>query len=361
MDRAQSVALNNNAEPYGLSLIALAGGGLLHGLMFREQMFLPYLAAVILVVCKAGARAATLTAVLGAAATLATYLTVDRDLLSPVQFLSAFCLYAGVSALLIHWRRQSQLERQRLLREGEAAARARFEADLGQAVLQARIAAISQLGSSIAHDLRNPLGVIRNAAYLLRRRLAKLDVKIDLLNMIEDEVKTADALIASLAESASARSPETSEVDLGGLLEELARRIDSTGRVRWRIETTPTPFIVCGDPSQLRQVMGALLQNAVEAMKGAGLVCVKGYRENGVDHIEVRDEGPGISPEVRPTLFEPLTTTKRTGAGLGLMTCRQIVERHGGSITVIDDDTPGAKFRVSLPRKTVLSPMAAAS
>jgi signal transduction histidine kinase len=84
-------------------------------------------------------------------------------------------------------------------------------------------------------------------------------------------------------------------------------------------------------------------------MGGSGRVSVLASRSESLDIIVVRDSGPGIAPDVRPQLFEPLFTTKAKGTGLGLTICRQILERHGGTIDLLDD-SPGASFRICIPR-----------
>ena len=177
--------------------------------------------------------------------------------------------------------------------------------------------------------------------------------------MIEDEVKTADAIITNLMESTRGREPECCELDLSALLSELTAHIDASGRVQWTIQTAQAPCLLWCDPGQFRQVLDNLLQNAVEAMKGKGPITIAAWRDGPHDYVEVRDGGPGIAAEIRPVLFDPLVTTKRSGTGLGLMTCRRIVERHGGSINLIDRSEPGAAFRIALPRK-VEAPIATA-
>lgn len=242
------------------------------------------------------------------------------------------------------------------LTEFQAGETRRIEAELNRIrdllVRQTRLAAIGQLSAGIAHDLRNPLGVIRNATYLLRRRLAKGDAKTgELLKMIDDEVKSADAIITNLMEMTRGRDPERSDVDLGALASAITARIDASGRVSWRIEAAPSPFMLWCDPSQFRQVLDNLCRNSVEAMKGRGQVQIAAWRSDESDFIEVRDSGPGVAPEVRERLFEPLITSKKTGTGLGLLICRQIVERHGGAIGLEQRDGPGAVFRIALPRR----------
>lgn len=223
----------------------------------------------------------------------------------------------------------------------------------GELVRQTRFAAIGQLSASIAHDLRNPLGVIRNAVYLLRRRLTKIGEKPDLLNMIDEEVLAADAIITNMMEMTRGREPARDRVDLGAMLREITTRMDSSGRITWRIDMQHEPFWLWCDPSQFRQVLQNLLRNSVEAMKGQGTVIVEASEQGEWRRIRIHDAGPGISNDVIPHLFEPLMTTKKGGTGLGLMICKQIIERHGGSIALIprleSDREPGATFEIRLP------------
>lgn len=223
----------------------------------------------------------------------------------------------------------------------------------GELARQDRLATIGQLSASIAHDLRNPLGVIRNAVYLQRRRLAKLEQPLDLLSMIDTEVKSADTIITNLMEMARGRAPQTAPVDLGALVDELTRHIDSSGRISWRFQSEPSPFVISCDAEQFRQVLSNLLKNAVEAMRGKGEVWITASRADRCDSIRIRDTGTGIAHELRDKLFQSIVTSKESGTGLGLLLCRQIVQRHGGTIRLLDDLAGGgAAFEVCLPRES---------
>lgn len=225
-------------------------------------------------------------------------------------------------------------------------------------VRQARFTAIGQLAASIAHDLRNPLGVIQNAVYLLRRRLAKTGDNLDLLSMIEDEVKAADAIITNLMEMARPRQPQPCDVQFAELVADITRRIDTSGRIHWTLEVAPETSCVWCDPLQMRRVLVSLVQNAVEAVSGAGHIAIAVSQAPQASIIEVRDDGPGIAPSVRAHLFEPLVSTKKAGAGLGLTICRQIVEQHGGTIRSADGPAGGTVFRIEVPRKPAAAPEA---
>jgi len=230
------------------------------------------------------------------------------------------------------------------------------EAELAQMrdrlVRATRLAAIGQVSASIAHDLRNPLGTVRNAAYYLGRRLPKDQPEVaEYLGIINQEVAAADRIITNLLAVARAKEPIKHPVDLGQTIREALAGTKQAEAVRLRMSLAPEPFTVRADPDQLRQVFRSLVANAVEATGSGGEIVVEAARDADGDSIVLRDTGPGVAQEVRESLFEPLVTTKAKGIGLGLTICRQIIEHHGGSIELIDEDKPGAAFRIRLPRQ----------
>ncbi|MCK4342151.1 MAG: PhnD/SsuA/transferrin family substrate-binding protein [Phycisphaerae bacterium] len=220
-----------------------------------------------------------------------------------------------------------------------------------QLVSQTRLATIGQVSASIAHDLRNPLGSVRNAAYYLKRRLAGSEPKVaEHLDIIDQEVTAADRIISGLMDMTRTKPPIKQPVDLGQIVQEAFERTSLPEGIRCRAPLEPDPFIVHADASQLRQVVANIVNNAVQAMEGPGEIVVTARRSADYDTIIFEDEGPGLAPEVRERVFEPLFTTKAKGTGLGLTICRQIVERHGGTIDVVDQVGRGAAIRIRLPR-----------
>jgi len=230
------------------------------------------------------------------------------------------------------------------------------EAELAQMrdrlVRATRLAAIGQVSASIAHDLRNPLGTVRNAAYYLGRRLPKDQPEVaEYLGIINQEVAAADRIITNLLAVAGAKEPVKQHVDVGQAIREALAETGQAEAVRLRMSLAPEPFMVRADPDHLRQVFRNLVANAAEAMGDGGEIVVEAARDADGDSIVLRDTGPGVAQEIRETVFEPLVTTKAKGIGLGLTICRQIIEHHGGSIELIDEDRPGAAFRIRLPRQ----------
>jgi PAS domain S-box-containing protein len=239
--------------------------------------------------------------------------------------------------------------------------RDRIEAELErtqeQLVRQARLAAIGQVSASIAHDLRNPLGVIQNAAYLLKSSLdAGAPVEREVVDMIEEEVRTSDRIINNLMEMTRAREPKKERVELEPLVREVFERASPSPAIVLDCRLEPELFALWADAGQMRQVFGNLIRNSVEAIDSdSGNITVEARSGPSFDEIELRDSGPGIAADIRERLFEPLVTTKAKGTGLGLLICRQIVTRHGGSIELGDSAAGGTTFRIRLPRQPLRS------
>ncbi len=240
------------------------------------------------------------------------------------------------------------------LREQELHEKQRVEAELADArdelVRKTRLAAIGQMSASIAHDLRNPLGAVRNAAYLLRRRLPQDQPRLlDPVAIIEQEVARADRIITNLLNLTRSRSPNKEAVDMGSLVRRIFENTRNAEGVQCRFSFSTDPFIIQADVGQFTQVLANLLDNAVEAMGGRGELWVEASRKEDCDVLTLRDTGPGWPEDVRDRLFEPLVTTKTTGTGLGLAICRQIVESHDGTIEAVESATKGATIRIMLP------------
>jgi len=219
-------------------------------------------------------------------------------------------------------------------------------------VRKTRLAAIGQVSASIAHDLRNPLGSVRNASYFLRRHVNKDEPKLaEYTQIIDEEVARADRIITNLLEMARPKAPHKEKVDLGGIIKEVFSRAKGASGVHCEVSMAPDPFAVQADPSQLRQVVANIVENSIEAMKGGGDFFVEACRDAGYDTIVFRDTGPGFAPDVMDAVFEPLITTKASGTGLGLTICSGIIENHGGSIAVEECEEGGAAIRIRLPRE----------
>jgi PAS domain S-box-containing protein len=220
-------------------------------------------------------------------------------------------------------------------------------------VRQERLAVLGQLAGGVAHQIRNPLAAIMNASYVLKRHLSPeqhQDVE-DAIRIIHDEVRHANIIITSLLDYARVRGPNRHPVSVVELLERIlgADWIPEGVRIVRRLPASDA-VITEADPDQLHGAIANLVRNAVDAMPDGGELSTALEVSGGEIVITVADTGPGISPQVRGHLFEPLQSTKPMGIGLGLVTARRLVEAHGGRIACLDVPR-GACFEIRLPAR----------
>jgi two-component system sensor histidine kinase HydH len=209
-----------------------------------------------------------------------------------------------------------------------------------------RLATYGQLVGSIGHELRNPLGVIETSLYVLKGKGDPDEKVVRHLDRIGQQVTLANDIITQLLELIRERPLKRETVALEQVVQEAASTLP-LGEVTLELKPL-SGLTVEGDPTQLREVVSNLLENAVYAASPRGTVRL-GPAPHG---FTVEDSGPGISPKVAARLFEPLVTDKPKGIGLGLALVRRIVDRHGGTITVGRSALGGALFTVTFPPRS---------
>ena len=242
-----------------------------------------------------------------------------------LSFLAAMAL--GTVAL-----RWSRLEAHRL----EAAERA------------ARGDMLARMAAMAAHEIRNPLGVIRGAVELVRARSGSALTGPDQVALGDalGEVERLRRLTEDLLDVSREPTLKLISVDLAAVAADAARSLSSSfPSVEVSLAVSPLP--VQGDPVRLLQVLGNLLQNAAQA--GASVIQIRGEAMGGEARLYVEDDGPGVPAELRDRLFAPFASGRAGGRGLGLAIARRIVVRHGGTLELIDGDRPGGTFEVRMP------------
>jgi len=218
-----------------------------------------------------------------------------------------------------------------------------------QLIKSERLASIGQLAAGMAHELRNPLGVMKNASYYLNLTAAKNDEKIKKhLNILETELERANKLITDLLEFSTGRPPVFETIEIMPVISDALSRITMPANVKLTLNFKQN-MEVKGDREQLQRVFLNIILNALQAMPEGGELEISGRLNNNYVQISFRDTGVGIPESDMGNIFEPLFTTKPKGIGLGLALSRQIVEAHRGRIEVESKVNKGTTFRVLLP------------
>jgi signal transduction histidine kinase len=267
-----------------------------------------------------------------------------------------------VNRFVMENRRQAQ--QYRALAEKLAETNRQLEAAQEEARRSERLAALGQLSAGIAHEIRNPLGIIKGSAETLDRKLAASDpVSRELAGYISSEVNRLNSIVSRFLDFARPSKLELHPREIPPLVERALRAAaERWPEARVRVErhfAGGLPEIPV-DAGLFEQALTNLVMNAYEALAaeqgadGTLRVAVAPARldgRRGVE-IEIEDSGPGIAPELREQIFNPFFTTKKSGVGLGLAIVSKIVDDHRGSIRVVEPRSgagSGACFRVFLP------------
>jgi len=247
---------------------------------------------------------------------------------------------------------QAFLERQRLAAEevGEFAAR------------ENQLRSAGRLAAEFAHQIKNPLAVINNTAFSLRRAVSNQNAAAaaQQIEIIQEEVARADRVITQIMGYAQLSEGHVEKLNVIKKITEAIEQvfpsaISSEIKVVKKIVGQFPPLLM--QRSHLSEILVNLLQNAREALDGRGTVWVEAnvLRDNTIE-ISIADDGPGIAPDRQESIFEAYFTTKEKGTGLGLAIVKHNVELYGGTVRVDSALGKGAKFTVTFPAKALPKP-----
>lgn len=233
----------------------------------------------------------------------------------------------------------SQLER---LREMEGEMRRRQQ-----------LAALGEAAAVIAHEIRNPLGIIKTSSQVVRQRSHLAPSEERLVGFILDEVDRIDRLVANVLDYVRPNQPNVETVALDGIVQnslaffspEFARR-----QISCSVETA-TEVAIEADSDHIHQVLMNLLLNSMEAMPNGGNLTIEVARDDhaGEALLTVLDTGVGMPPNVVLRMFDPFFTTKTKGTGLGLAKVQSVVEEHGGTIACESEPGYGTRIVIRFP------------
>jgi two-component system sensor histidine kinase HydH len=281
-----------------------------------------------------------------------------------IRILFFFLAAMAVNRFVVENRRQ--IERYQELAETLAETNRRLKQAQEEARRSERLAALGQMSAGLAHEIRNPLGVIKGSAEMLHQKLGESDpLATELAGYISTETNRLSALVTRFLDFARPLHAELEPQEITPVLERALHSVlmtrkdkDEDGLVRVERHYQPNLPLIPLDESLCEQAFVNLIQNAYDAMGGAaGTLRIKAARANIANHdgVEVRieDTGPGIPDELREQIFNPFVTTKKTGVGLGLSIVSRIIDGHHGTIRLEGGadgtDKHGARFVVFFP------------
>lgn len=226
-----------------------------------------------------------------------------------------------------------------------------------------RLAALGQLSAGLAHEIRNPLGVIKGSSEMLNQKLATADpLSAELAGYISSEVNRLSALVSRFLDFARPLHAEPHPHEITSLVDKALKSVADQwkgGPVRVTKDYAPGLPLALLDENLSEQVFVNLIQNAYEAMgeKGGDLnISIANAQSQGRKGLQIRieDSGPGVSSEIREQIFNPFFTTKKTGVGLGLSIVSKIMDEHQGSIRLEAAPGRGTAFVLYFPASSAV-------
>ena len=227
--------------------------------------------------------------------------------------------------------------------------RLRLKERLGRAE---RLSSLGEMAAGISHEIRNPLGIIRSSAELLKKKVTKIDPSNTIPDIIVEEANRLNSIITDFINFAKPRSPNLVPCRIEEVIDKnitfLAMQIKENGYIIKQNYQNSLPEIQA-DAAMLYQSFLNILINAMQAMPNGGSIEITISSNDNIVTINFEDEGQGISDEVIAKIWDPFFTTKEMGTGLGLGVVKNLIESHGGSIQILNRSNVGACVTVELP------------
>jgi signal transduction histidine kinase len=224
-------------------------------------------------------------------------------------------------------------------------------------VRQKALAKVGEFSLMVAHEVKNPLSIIKSSLDVLKKELA-LPPDNTMIVYMEDEIRRLNRLIEDFLLFTRPVKPTIRSVDLNGMLRDIVERFEIQQQglaldIESRIPLAPCNAYV--DKDLLTRGLNNVIKNACEASNENGRVCIDASYQDDIWMVEVNDRGEGIDPKNISKIFAPFFTTRSKGTGLGLAFASQVVKSHGGIVTAENREQGGALFRVELPINRTVS------
>ena len=224
-----------------------------------------------------------------------------------------------------------------------------------QLVRTEKLAAVGTLASGVSHELRNPLSAIKNAVFLLKRKLSKkampdIDEKIiKFLDIMDKEIDRCSKIINDLLGFTRVTKPTRFSADINAVVNESLSRVDISKNIKLSKNLQSDLPMIMIDANQIGQVLINLVENACQAMMNEGELKICSRVSGSFMEVEVGDSGCGIPEKEVKKIFDPLFTTKPRGTGIGLAVCYGIIQKHNGVINVKSQEGIGTTMFIKLP------------
>lgn len=215
-----------------------------------------------------------------------------------------------------------------------------------------QMAAVAQIATGVAHEIRNPLTSIKLLVQANQEEEGRAPLNADDLRIIEGEIRRMEQCLQTFLDFARPTKPERRLLGLETLVERTFALVEARAhrqRVGLCFKPPQEPVLVEADWGQVQQLLLNLALNALDVMPQGGTLEVVLRQSEGHAELAVLDTGPGIAPQILSQLFQPFVTSKETGMGLGLVISRRIAEDHGGELTAHNRPEGGACFALRLP------------
>jgi len=243
----------------------------------------------------------------------------------------------GIAALLLRSRMRHETSVQALQQE---------------LIRKERLAAVGELAGGVAHEIRNPLAGIGGALEILAREIPADDDTREMMEEIQHQLDRMERLVQDLLAYARPGVLHPEWTDLHAVLKQATTSVaqrPNVPKAELVLQLDERVPEIYADPRELEHAFENLILNAFQAIAEGGRIAVCTQRYDGSVRVSIRDDGPGMDPDVRERIFEPFFTTKSRGTGLGLSLVRRAIENYGGEISVESAPGTGTCFYVLLP------------
>ena len=215
-------------------------------------------------------------------------------------------------------------------------------------IKQEKFAALGELSSRLSHDIKNPLAIICTTVFLLKKNQNEIDREnLRKLEMVERSALKIQYLVDNLLDFVRFSKPHYENVSLLELIKESISSFNEHKKIKFFLPKND--MILRCDSHQMEVIFKNLILNSIQSIGDVqGCITVRFQEEEQSNVISIIDSGPGIPKKLQTQIFDPLFTTKKHGTGLGLASCKSIVESHNGKITFLNNPST---FTIEIPKK----------